>query len=349
MRRCIAFGLIAGALTVALSGCGFFDSEEREPWRAKEEARCLASGAVVPSAYIKPVPEIKGPRVCGLTYPFKVSALAGGTVPISTPVPLSCSMIPALDNWVREKIQPAAYMHFGMPVIELKVMGSYNCRTMNHRKGASLSEHSFANALDVSGFTLLDGRTIILKRDWNRGTEAEKTFLRDVHGGACDYFKTVLGPGSDSSHADHFHLDLRMHDPRGTRHVCKPRPNVTPSPFHNDTPMAKGRVQFPYPAQTVVAQAPVASPQPMRTPVAAHGPSSYTPLPPPPAPQAYPQTAYPQAQLAAAPAAPQPVHAPTTRSSDPIGMWLNQTDPYAAAPATPPSQVFPTGGPTGIY
>ncbi|GGE42245.1 hypothetical protein GCM10007276_19430 [Agaricicola taiwanensis] len=335
-------------MTVALSGCGFLDTEEREPWRAKEEARCLASGAVVASAYIQPAPEIKGPRVCGLTYPFKVSALAGGTVPISRAVPLSCSMIPALENWVRQKIQPAAYMHFGMPVVELKVMGSYNCRTMNHRKGASLSEHAFANALDVSGFKLLDGRTIIIKKHWKSGTEAERTFLRDVHGGACDYFRTVLGPGSDALHYDHLHLDLRMHDPRGARHVCKPRPNVTPSPFHDDTPIAEAPMPQ-QPVQTAVAQPPMSYP-PSPAPVPAHGPASYTPLPPYPAPEAYPAAspppAYPQATLAAAPPPPQ-VAAPS--ASDPIGMWLDQTDPYAVTPSAPAPQLFPANGPGGIY
>lgn len=369
MRRSrIAFSLIAGVVTVTLSGCGF-NSEEREPWRAKEEARCLSSGAVVPSSFIQPMKEIKGPRICGVTYPFKVSALAGGTVPLSSAVPLSCSMIPALENWVRNKVQPAAYMHFGMPVTEIKVMGSYNCRTMNSRKGASWSEHAFSNALDVSGFTLLDGRTIDIKKHWKGGTPAEQTFLRDTHGSACDHFKTVLGPGADSFHYDHFHLDLRMHDPRGARTVCRPRPNVTPSPYPEESlPMVRNQDStrpLP-PAPIEVARAPMSypparQPAPLHAPVAApapapiyasapsHGPASYSPAPVYAPPQPYPvqqpqhaQPQYEQPQLAAAPAPQQP------SGSDPIGMWLNQSDPYVAAPA-PAQPLFPSQGPSGIY
>ena len=50
----------------------------------------------------------------------------------------------------------------------------------------------------------------------------EQEFLREVFVAACSYFTTVLGPGADAHHDDHFHLDLARHDPRGQRRVCKP-------------------------------------------------------------------------------------------------------------------------------
>lgn len=338
MRRCVAYGLIAGLVAVALTGCGFFDTEEREPWRAQEEARCLASGAVVPSAYIRKDKELKGPRICGLEYPYKVSALISGTVPLSKGLTLSCSMIPAMENWIREKIQPAAYMHFGMPITELKVMGSYGCRTMNHKKGANWSEHAFANAVDVSGFTLLDGRVIDVKKHWKSGAPNERAFLRDVHGGACDYFRTVLGPGSDAYHYDHFHVDLRMHDPRGNRRICKPVPQVTPSPYRNtEQPTARAPQPQAYP-RTAVAQAPAPYPAPS--------------LPPASYPQgaAYPQQPYPADPYAQTLAAAPPVRqGPMSVADDPIGMWIQQSAPYAVPPVTIPQAVFPQAGTTGLY
>jgi len=37
---------------------------------------------------------------------------------------------------------------------------------------------------------------------------SERTFLRGVRQAACGPFKTVLGPGADEFHTDHFHLDM---------------------------------------------------------------------------------------------------------------------------------------------
>ena len=51
---------------------------------------------------------------------------------------------------------------------------------------------------------------------------AEQEFLREAFVGACRYFTTVLGPGSDAFHYDHLHIDLARHDPRGERRICKP-------------------------------------------------------------------------------------------------------------------------------
>jgi hypothetical protein len=42
-----------------------------------------------------------------------------------------------------------------------------------------------------------------------------------VRRGACDSFTTVLGPGYDANHRDHFHLDLMRRGVHGEKHVCK--------------------------------------------------------------------------------------------------------------------------------
>jgi hypothetical protein len=84
-------------------------------------------------------------------------------------------------------------------------MGSYSCRTV---AGTSrLSGHATANAIDVAGFVLEDGRRVSLKPDWHGGTPAEREFLRVVFKSACKRFGMVLGPDYDRAHADHFHLE----------------------------------------------------------------------------------------------------------------------------------------------
>ena len=79
MRR----GLVAfSALTLiglGLTGCGLFRFEQREPWRTQAEEACLSQRLVQPSAYMARASEDRGPGACGMDYPFKVSAFAGGS------------------------------------------------------------------------------------------------------------------------------------------------------------------------------------------------------------------------------------------------------------------------------
>jgi hypothetical protein len=225
MVRSVGPYITAVAALAALAGCsGLWEHEARAPWRAEAEEACLAQGLAHVSAYVQSASEIDGPGVCGLTHPFKIKALASETVMLNTAQTLACPMLPALDQWLIEVVQPEAQARFGQPVIEIKSLGSYGCRSMNNQYGAALSEHAFGNAIDIGGFVLADGRVIDVMRGW-RGDDTERDFLHRVHAGACRYFNTVLGPGSDAFHYNHIHVDLARHTLQrdGTmRHICKP-------------------------------------------------------------------------------------------------------------------------------
>lgn len=205
---------------LGLTGCGLFRFEQREPWRIQAEEACLSQRLVQPSAYMALSSKIEGPGACGVDYPFKVAAFGNGAVGLKSKVTLACPIIPRIDTWLDEIVRPAALLYFGVPIADMKA-GSYSCRSRNHRVGAKLSEHSFGNALDVMGFVLADGREVSVLKGW-RGRRDEQDFLREVFVGACRYFTTVLGPGSDAHHNDHLHIDLARHDPRGERRYCKP-------------------------------------------------------------------------------------------------------------------------------
>ncbi len=45
----------------------------------------------------------------------------------------------------------------------------------------------------------------------------QRGLLNNVRADACGYFSTVLGPGYDRDHKDHFHFDLRTRK-SGYRH-----------------------------------------------------------------------------------------------------------------------------------
>ncbi|MGE0285235.1 MAG: extensin family protein [Bradyrhizobium sp.] len=144
---------------------------------------------------------------------------AVGPISVKPSATLACPIVSTLDRWFAESVQPAAQRWFGMRVVEIKQISAYSCRGMNGNPHAHISEHAFGNALDIAAFTLADGRRITVKNGW-RGLPEEQGFLRDVQGGACQLFNTVLAPGSNPQHADHFHVDL-MRRASG-RIICQP-------------------------------------------------------------------------------------------------------------------------------
>src|ERR1700758_247220 len=77
MARGVRLYLVGSVVLVSLAGCGrgFFQSAEREPWRAEAENACLKSGAVKERPDLVRIDPISGPGVCGAEYPLKVAAL----------------------------------------------------------------------------------------------------------------------------------------------------------------------------------------------------------------------------------------------------------------------------------
>lgn len=220
--KACARALVAIAVVAALvAGCsrGPQYGEKREAWRSIAERNCIRAGRVTPSAYVEQRPRIRV-GACGADSPFKVLAAENGTVGLSPSATLACPMIPAVDRWLAGSVQPMATALFGSPVAEVNVAASYGCRTRNSKRGARLSEHSFANAIDISSFQLADGRTITVKDGW-KSESSEAIFLRTVHGDACKEFTTVIGPDGDRHHTDHLHLDLARHNKDGSYHHCE--------------------------------------------------------------------------------------------------------------------------------
>ena len=208
------------AVLLGLVGCGMrFDT--RAPWRDEVEAKCLSSGAVKLSAYVETMNRIDGPGACGLQQPLRVSALAGGTIGLTSRATMSCSALSSVDRWVKEVVEPASMLYYRQHVTGMTV-GSYSCRNQDSKWIANISEHAFGNAVDVMGFKFSDGRSMSVVNGW-KGDARDQAFLREIAVDACDYFTTVLAPGSDSYHANHIHIDLSRHDAGWQRHVCQPK------------------------------------------------------------------------------------------------------------------------------
>jgi len=276
MSRGVAWYLVAPLIALGLIGCRF--GEEREAWRAEAEEQCLAQRLVQPSSYLEPGEAVNGRGTCGMTKPFKVAAVSGGLVEFQPKATLSCPLVANVEAWFHESIQPAAMAWYGSPVIEIKQISAYSCRTMNGQAGTPISEHAFGNALDIAAFRFADGREVEFKSGW-KGRPEERGFLRAVHAAACERFSTVLAPGSNAFHYDHIHVDLARR--ASGRSVCNPAPMTSPPPpsrMPESIPMVRGPSPYPQ-AQNVprVANSPSATQWVNQTPreVAARAPSNH--------------------------------------------------------------------------
>jgi hypothetical protein len=162
-----------------------------------------------------PKPDIidVGHLACGIDDPVRVTSVA--SIRLSPPVLVGCRTARRLADWLTGIALHQARAHLQAGIAEVRVMGSYACRTQNNA-GRWRSEHARGRAIDIGGFTLSNGVEVTVARDW--GETPEGAFLREIWRKGCGPFATVLGPEADRHHRDHFHLDT---SPRGGEPYCR--------------------------------------------------------------------------------------------------------------------------------
>ncbi|NMZ51370.1 extensin family protein [Pseudomonas poae] len=136
-----------------------------------------------------------------------VLRVQGAQVTLSSSFLASCPLAVAFALFERHSLQPAAQAVFGQAVARVDHLGSFACRNVYNRADGRLSQHASANALDIAGFRLADGRRISVLKDWP-GEGDSARFLRQLRDSACDDFNVVLSPDYNAAHRNHFHLDM---------------------------------------------------------------------------------------------------------------------------------------------
>ena len=90
--------------------------------------------------------------------------------------------------------------------------GTYNCRVIAGT--TTLSEHSYANAIDIAGIQTANGQRYTLLSDWEDGDTTPDTVggellfwlahtMHDLH-----IWNVILTPEYNAAHDNHFHIDL---------------------------------------------------------------------------------------------------------------------------------------------
>lgn len=166
--------------------------------------QCLGVLAESDVSY-RPVSDREDRDGCGLSNAVEVTEASRA---LSRSFTASCPLAVAWALFDRHVVGPAARRHLGQDVVRAVHFGTYACRNINHRAEGRRSEHATANAIDLAGFVLADGRQITVRGDWAGSDPRRAAFLRDVRDGACGFFDVVLSPDYNEAHRDHFHFDM---------------------------------------------------------------------------------------------------------------------------------------------
>ncbi len=167
-----------------------------------EEIACRARLRELGVAFEEHPPQSE-PEGCEMAHPITVSSLGGG-VALEPDAVMNCAIAEANARFVRDHGQEQATRHLSSRIAAVNQVSGYVCRPRNGTR--TLSEHAFGNALDWGAVILEDERRLDV-RAYRRGSP-EATFFAAMRKAACGPFTTVLGPGTDADHADHFHFDL---------------------------------------------------------------------------------------------------------------------------------------------
>src|SRR5262245_5629562 len=207
-------------------------------------------------AAIELLPRLIGPGECGGRDMIRLETVLMPNrkrVEVRPTAILRCAMAESFAAWVRDEASDHIAV-LGDALRTVESFGSYDCRGRNGIADAKLSEHGKGNAIDVRAMVLAGGRHI----DFTDET-ASKPLRDDLRDSACHRFTTVLGPGADSYHSNHIHLDI-LERHRGAR-ICQWDVREPPPP----PKIARGRARLA--ARSVSAQ-----PRPPENQTVAAGP-----------------------------------------------------------------------------
>jgi hypothetical protein len=183
------------------------------------EARLQALGVDFRPAELPLKTVDKGALTCGAEQVVEYRGSASGIRYNAAPI-LTCTMALGLARFERV-LQEEAEAQLHSRVKRIAHAGTYSCRHMARYKGW-VSEHSYANAIDLRSMTLANGKTVAVVKDFgplDAEPSAQGQFLRRSARRAYDeqIFSVVLTPFFDALHRDHFHLDMARYRTDGTR------------------------------------------------------------------------------------------------------------------------------------
>ena len=205
--------VVVATLALTLAGCGRAD-RPTAPTKTRpnlsvptnrETAQCLADLRELHVSF-QVLPDRETGPGCGFNGTVKLVDIG---VPVANLTAVRCGAARAFIGWTRNAVAPAAYQMLGSELARVDSMGSYACRNVvgSTRGPTRRSGHAIANAIDIGGFVLKDGRRITVLNDWNSADPQVRQFLQTIRASACKRSGTVLSPDYNAAHRNHLHLE----------------------------------------------------------------------------------------------------------------------------------------------
>jgi len=163
----------------------------------------IAASETLSTSLLKPLDEAGS---CGWSRALNLDSSGTTTLTGKPPYAMQCPLAAGAHIWLTS-IDFRAREILGSELARVHHVGTYSCRRMYNRSSGRMSEHAFANAWDVTGFELADGRLVSVQKHWHQ-KGLFRTFLRAVRDDACNIFSVVLGPDYNDAHHDHLHVDM---------------------------------------------------------------------------------------------------------------------------------------------
>lgn len=168
------------------------------------------------------VPQPSGLASCIVDQPVQLKSVVVNKTKLQLPDQpiLNCAFALNFVLWLEELGGPAAIAAEGSPLTQFWTGPGYQCRGRNGDISTKISEHGFGNAVDVERLKFSDG-LLVFVHDAPDATAPGYDVLKAIRASACTRFTTVLGPGSNEAHREHFHFDSGVHGKSGTYRICE--------------------------------------------------------------------------------------------------------------------------------
>jgi hypothetical protein len=159
---------------------------------------------------------------CKVANPVRISAIGSpvGEVDFPDGPILNCIFAKQFTTWVSDVAAPVVKARAGEALAAMTTGPGYECRGRNGDSTAKMSEHAAGNAIDIVSFKLASKESIQVANVTKTGN-VESHWLMALRISACGYFTTVLGPGSNAAHANHYHFDLGVHGKSANYRICE--------------------------------------------------------------------------------------------------------------------------------
>jgi hypothetical protein len=162
----------------------------------------------------------KGGATPGVATAFRITGPIAGVRVVapgrSSPYGIAdCRLVLVLSDWLPTLAESDVTM--------LWVDNMYRPRARLRR--GKRSQHHYGLAIDIVGFTLADGRKLLVEEDWNAGPgsrscgpdavldepDDDSVSLRNLVCAAArgGFFHHMLTPGYNAAHRDHLHFDVK--------------------------------------------------------------------------------------------------------------------------------------------